>query len=31
MKKDIIINNINKFMKAKGIKQNWIADMLDKS
>ena len=29
MKKDIIINNINKFMKAKGIKQNWIADMLD--
>lgn len=29
MKKDILINNINKFIKAKGIKQNWIADMLD--
>lgn len=29
MKKDIIINNINTFIKAKGIKQNWIADMLD--
>jgi transcriptional regulator with XRE-family HTH domain len=29
MKKDILINNINKFIKAKGIKQNWIAEMLD--
>lgn len=29
MKKDILITNINKFIKAKGIKQNWIADMLD--
>lgn len=29
MKKDILINNINMFIKAKGIKQNWIADMLD--
>lgn len=29
MKKNIIINNINKFMKAKGIKQNWVAEMLD--
>lgn len=29
MKKDIIINNINTFIKAKGIKQNWIAEMLD--
>lgn len=29
MKKDILINNINKFIKTKGIKQNWIADMLD--
>ena len=29
MKKDILINNINKFIKAKGIKQNWTADMLD--
>ncbi|MFA9396845.1 MAG: helix-turn-helix domain-containing protein [Clostridiaceae bacterium] len=27
--KDIIIKNINKFMKIKGIKQNWLADMLD--
>jgi len=29
MKKEILINNINMFIKAKGIKQNWIADMLD--
>jgi transcriptional regulator with XRE-family HTH domain len=29
MKKDILINNINMFIKVKGIKQNWIADMLD--
>lgn len=29
MKKDILITNINKFIKAKSIKQNWIADMLD--
>lgn len=29
MKKDILINNINMFIKAKGIKQNWIAEMLD--
>lgn len=29
MKKETLINNINKFIKAKGIKQNWIADMLD--
>jgi len=29
MKKEILINNINMFIKAKGIKQNWIADMLE--
>ena len=29
MKKDILIKNINMFIKAKGIKKNWIADMLD--
>ncbi|KIL07493.1 transcriptional regulator [Clostridium botulinum] len=29
MKTKIIINNINMFIKAKGIKQSWIAEMLD--
>lgn len=29
MKKDIVINNLNAYIKEKGIKQNWIADMLD--
>lgn len=29
MKKETLINNINMFIKAKGIKQNWIADMLN--
>ncbi|AOR25043.1 helix-turn-helix domain-containing protein [Clostridium taeniosporum] len=31
MKTNIIIDNINMFIKAKGIKQNWIAEMLDTS
>lgn len=29
MKKDIVINNLNAYIKEKNIKQNWIADMLD--
>ncbi len=29
MKKEMIINNLNAYIKAKGIKQNWIAEMLD--
>lgn len=29
MKKNIVINNLNAYIKEKGIKQNWIADMLD--